>query len=276
MDTLHAIVLGIVQGLTEFLPVSSSGHLQLVPWLFDWNDFDGNEDLETAFDVAVHIGTLFGAIAYLWRDVVKYAAAGVTMAVRRESTPEGRIAWMLVATIIPAGLVGVLGSGVRDALDDDIWLTATTLIVFGLLLLYADRIGGNRSFESLTWRDATILGLAQACALQPGVSRSGVTVTAARWVGFDRSEAARLVFLMSIPVIAAAGLFSFVDIGGFSGIPSDFRAPFLWGMVSSAITGWIAVWGLLAFVRSRDFSPFVVYRVALGITVFGILASGWR
>ena len=109
MDTLHAIVLGIVQGLTEFLPVSSSGHLQLVPWLFDWNDFDGNEDLETAFDVAVHIGTLFGAIAYLWRDVVKYAAAGVTMAVRREPTPEGRIAWMLVATIIPAGLVGVLG-----------------------------------------------------------------------------------------------------------------------------------------------------------------------
>lgn len=276
MDTLHAIVLGIVQGLTEFLPVSSSGHLQLVPWLFDWNDFDGNEDLETAFDVAVHIGTLFGAIAYLWRDVVKYTAAGVTMAVRREATPEGRIAWMLVATIIPAGLVGVLGSGVRDALDDDIWLTATTLIVFGLLLLYADRIGGNRPFDSLTWRDATILGLAQACALQPGVSRSGVTVTAARWVGFDRSEAARLVFLMSIPVIAAAGLFSFVDIGGFSGIPSDFRAPFLWGMASSAVTGWIAVWGLLAFVRSRDFSPFAVYRVALGITVFGILASGWR
>ena len=183
---------------------------------------------------------------------------------------------MLVATIIPAGLVGVLGSGVRDALDDDIWLTATTLIVFGLLLLYADRIGGNRSFESLTWRDTTILGLAQACALQPGVSRSGVTVTAARWVGFDRSEAARLVFLMSIPVIAAAGLFSFVDIGGFSGIPSDFRAPFLWGMASSAVTGWIAVWGLLAFVRSRDFSPFVVYRVLLGLTVFGILASGWR
>ena len=247
-----------------------------MPWLFDWNDFDGNEDLETAFDVAVHIGTLVGAIAYLWRDVVKYAAAGVTMAVKREPTPDGRIAWMLVATIIPAGLVGVLGSGVRDALDDDIWLTATTLIVFGLLLLYADRIGGNRSFESLTWRDTTILGLAQACALQPGVSRSGVTVTAARWVGFDRSEAARLVFLMSIPVIAAAGLFSFVDIGGFSGIPSDFRAPFLWGMASSAVTGWIAVWGLLAFVRSRDFSPFVVYRVLLGVTVFGILASGWR
>ncbi len=276
MDTLHAIVLGVVQGLTEFLPVSSSGHLQLVPWLFDWNDFEGNQDLETAFDVAVHLGTLVGAIAYLWRDVVRFTAAGVTMAVRREPTPDGRIAWMLIATMVPAGLIGVLGSSVRDALDDDIWLTATTLILFGLLLLYADRIGGDREFESVTWRDTAILGFAQACALQPGVSRSGVTVTAARWVGFDRSDAARLVFLMSIPIIAAAGFYSFVDIGGFSGIPADFRAPFLWGMASSAVTGWLAVWGLLAFVRSRDFSPFVVYRVVVGLTVFGILASGWR
>ncbi len=276
MDTLHAIVLGVVQGLTEFLPVSSSGHLQLVPWLFDWNDFDGNQDLETAFDVAVHLGTLVGAIAYLWRDVVRLTAAGATMAVTRKPTHDGRIAWMLVATMIPAGLVGVLLSGVRDALDDDIWLTACTLIIFGLLLLYADRLGGSRKFDTFSWRDATIVGLAQACALQPGVSRSGVTVTAARWVGFERSDAARLVFLMSIPVIAAAGLYSFIDIGGLSGIPADFRTPFLWGMFSSAVTGWIAVWGLLAFVRRRDFSPFVMYRVAVGISVFAILASGWR
>lgn len=276
MDTLHAIVLGVVQGLTEFLPVSSSGHLQLVPWLFEWNDFEGNEDLETAFDVAVHMGTLVGAVAYLWRDVVRLTVAGATMAVTRRPTPDGRMAWMLVATMIPAGIMGVGLSGVRDALDDDIWLTATTLIVFGLLLLYADRLGGSRKFETFGWRDAAIVGLAQACALQPGVSRSGVTVTAARWVGFERSDAARLVFLMSIPVIAAAGVFSFIDIGGFSGIPSDFRAAFLWGVASSAVTGWVAVWGLLAFVRSRDFSPFVAYRVMLGIAVFGILASGWR
>lgn len=276
MDTLHAIVLGVVQGLTEFLPVSSSGHLQLVPWLFDWNDFDGNEDLETAFDVAVHLGTLVGAVAYLWRDVVRFTGAGVTMAVTRKPTPDGRIAWLLVATMIPAGLVGVLLSGLRDSLDDDIWLTATTLIVFGLLLLHADRIGGTRRFETFGLRDATLVGLAQACALQPGVSRSGVTVTAARWLGFDRADAARVVFLMSIPVIAAAGLYSFLDIGGFDGIPSDFRGPFLWGMASSAVTGWLAVWGLLHFVRTRDFSPFVVYRVMVGLTVFGILAAGWR
>ena len=275
MDTLHAIVLGIVQGLTEFLPVSSSGHLQIVPWLFDWNDFDGNEDLETAFDVAVHLGTLVGAVAYLWRDVVRLSVAGATMAVTRKPTRDGRMAWMLVVTMIPAGLVGVLLSGVRDALDDDIWLTATTLIVFGLLLLYADRLGGDRKFETFGWRDAAIVGLVQACALQPGVSRSGVTVTAARWAGFDRSDAARLVFLMSIPIIAAAGLYSFIDIGGIGGIPSDFRTAFVIGMISSAVTGWVAVWGLLAFVRSRDFSPFVAYRVMLGVSLLVILAAGW-
>jgi undecaprenyl-diphosphatase len=276
MDTLHAIVLGIVQGLTEFLPVSSSGHLQIVPWLFDWNDFDGDQDLETAFDVAVHLGTLVGAVAYLWRDVVRLSVAGAKMAFTRDATRDGRMAWMLVATMIPAGLVGVLLSGVRDALDDDIWLTATTLIIFGLLLLYADRIGGDRKFEAFGWRDAAIVGLAQACALQPGVSRSGVTVTAARWVGFERSDAARLVFLMSIPVIAAAGLYSFIDIGGVGGIPSGFRTAFVTGMIASAATGWVAVWGLLAFVRSRDFSPFVAYRVMLGISVFVVLAAGWR
>lgn len=276
MDTLHAIVLGVVQGLTEFLPVSSSGHLQLVPWLFEWNDFEGNPDLETAFDVAVHLGTLVGAIAYLWRDVMRLSTAGVRMALGGERTRDGRIAMMLLATVVPAGVIGVVLSGVRDALDDDVWLTGVTLIVFGLLLLYADRIGGDRPFESIGWRDAAIVGLAQACALQPGVSRSGVTVTAARWVGFERSDAARLVFLMSIPVIAAAGLYSFIDIGGMSGIPSDFRGAFLWGMLSSAVTGWVAVWGLLAFVRSRDFSPFVVYRVVVGLTVLGIVAAGWR
>jgi undecaprenyl-diphosphatase len=276
MDTLHALVLGIVQGLTEFLPVSSSGHLQLVPWLFDWNDFDGNQDLETAFDVAVHLGTLVGAIAYLWRDVVRLTAAGASMAVTRKPTHDGRIAWMLVATMIPAGIVGVVLSGVRDALDDDVWLTATTLIVFGLLLLYADRLGGDREFDSFGWRDATIVGLAQACALQPGVSRSGVTVTAARWVGFERGDAARLVFLMSIPVIAAAGLYSFLDIGGLSGIPDDFRIPFLAGMAGSALTGWVAVWGLLAYVRRYNFTPFAVYRVVVGLAVLTTLASGWR
>lgn len=276
MSTLHAIVLGVVQGLTEFLPVSSSGHLQLVPWLLGWDDFQGNEDLEKAFDVAVHLGTLVGAIAYLRHDVVRYTRAGVDMALRRRPTKDGRIGWLLVATVVPAAVVGIVAQGLIERLDDDIWLTAVVLMVFGLLLLFADRLSGDRTAETFGWRDATALGLAQACALQPGVSRSGVTVTAARALGFERSDATRLVFLMSMPIIAGAGLYSFLDIGGIGGVPDDFRAAFAWGVVSSAITGWFAVWGLLRFVRSRDFSPFVAYRIVAGLAVLSILATGWR
>lgn len=276
MDTLHAIVLGIVQGLTEFLPVSSSGHLQIVPWLFGWDDFGDAEDLEKAFDVAVHLGTLVGAIAYFWRDVSKLIVDGVTMVAKREVTPGGSTAWLLVATLIPAGIVGVVGQSLINKLDDDIWLTGVTLIVFGLLLLIADRLGGERDYDSFGWKDAAVLGLAQACALQPGVSRSGITVTAARALRFERSDATKLVFLMSIPVIAAAGAYSFIDIGGLGGIPDDFRGPFLIGMISSAVTGYIAVWGLLKFVRNNDFSPFVVYRVVVGIAVLGLVAGGFR
>ena len=276
MDTLHAIILGVVQGLTEFLPVSSSGHLQLVPWLFGWDDFAGNEELEKAFDVAVHLGTLVGAVAYLRHDVIRYSRAGVTMAITRRPSPDGTVGWLLLATVIPAALVGVVAEGLIERLDDDIWLTAVTLIVFGLLLLAADRMGGQRSGGTFGWRDAAALGVAQACALQPGVSRSGVTVTAARALKFERADATRLVFLMSIPIIAGAGLYSFIDIGGLDGIPSDFRAAFLWGMVSSAVTGWVAVWGLLQYVRSRDFSPFVASRVIAGIAVLSIFATSWR
>ncbi len=276
MDTVHAIVLGIVQGLTEFLPISSSGHLQLVPWLFGWDDFGDNEDLEKAFDVAVHLGTLVGAVAYLWRDVVRYTRAALRDLGTRELSTDGRVGWLLLATVVPAAVVGVVGEGVIEALDDDIWLTALTLIVFGILLLGADRLGGSRPIDGFSWRDAALIGLAQACALQPGVSRSGVTVTAARGLRFERTAATRLVFLMSIPIIAGAGLYSFIDIGGLGGIPADFRAAFLWGMVTSAVTGWLAVWGLLRYVRTRGFSVFVAYRVVAGTSVLLVLATGWR
>jgi len=276
LSTLHAIVLGIVQGLTEFLPVSSSGHLQIVPWLFEWDDFGEDEQLEKAFDVAVHLGTLVGAIAYFWRDIVKLIVDGLTSLFTWEWTDDGRTAWLLLATIIPASVVGVVGQDVINALDDDIWLTGVTLIVFGLLLLVADRLGGTRPFESFGWRDAAVLGLAQACALQPGVSRSGVTVTAARGLKFERSDATRLVFLMSVPIIAGAGLYSFIDIGGTAGIPDDFRSPFLWGMASSALTGYVAVWALLKFVRNNTFTVFVIYRVLLGLFVITLAVNGIR
>ncbi len=269
MEILHAIVLGIVQGLSEFLPISSSGHLELTRWLFGWDALD--EDLETAFDVAVHLGTLVGAIAYLRRDVVTYVTAGFGPLRGRPLGTDGKVAWFLVASAVPAGIAGVV---LKDQIADfdRIWMIAAMLIVFGLLLLVADRLPERKELEAFRLRDALAMGVGQALALQPGVSRSGATLTVSRFLGYERDAAARLVFLMSLPIIAGAGVFALAD----ASIPSDFWPPFLWGMVASALTGYVAVWGTLKLVRSRTFAPFVVYRVGVGVAVLLLLATGWR
>lgn len=269
MEILHAIVLGIVQGLSEFLPISSSGHLELTRWLFGWDDL--SPELETSFDVAVHMGTLLGAIAYLRADVVRYLLAGFGPLRGRPLGTDGRIAWFLVASAVPAGITGVL---LKDQISDldSIAMIAIMLIVFGLLLLVADRLPERRTLDEFTLRDALLMGVGQALALQPGVSRSGATLTVSRFVGFGRDAGARLVFLMSLPIIAGAGVFSLAD----ADIPSDFWPPFLWGMAASAVTGWVAVWGTLRLVRSHTFRPFVIYRVGAGLAVLAILATNWR
>ncbi len=269
MEILHAIVLGIVQGLSEFLPISSSGHLELTRWLFGWDDL--SPELETSFDVAVHLGTLLGAIAYLRADVVRYLLAGFGPLRGQPLGTDGRIAWFLVASAVPAGITGVL---LKDQIADldSIAVIAIMLIVFGLLLLVADRLPERRTLDEFTLRDALLMGVGQALALQPGVSRSGATLTVSRFVGFGRDAAARLVFLMSLPIIAGAGVFSLAD----ADIPGDFWPPFLWGMAASAVTGWVAVWGTLRLVRSHTFRPFVIYRVGAGLAVLAILATNWR
>jgi len=269
VEILHAIVLGVVQGLSEFLPISSSGHLELTRWLFGWDDL--TPEVETSFDVAVHMGTLLGAIAYLRKDVMKYLRAGFAPLQGRALDTDGRIAWFLVASAVPAGITGVL---LKDQITDldSIAMIAVMLIVFGVLLLLADRLPERRALDDFTLRDALLMGVGQALALQPGVSRSGATLTVSRYLGFERDSAARLVFLMSLPVIAGAGVFSLLD----AEIPSDFWPPFLWGMAASAITGWLAVWGTLQLVRTHTFLPFVIYRISLGVAVLVILATGWR
>ena len=270
MEILHAIVLGIVQGLSEFLPISSSGHLELTRWLFGWDDL--SPELETAFDVAVHLGTLLGATAYLREDIEKYAAAREVLppAPPRFDT-DGRIAWFLVASAVPAGLTGVV---LKDQIEDldSIAVIAVMLILFGLLLFVADRLPQRRKLGEFGLADALKMGVGQALALQPGVSRSGATLTVARFLGFDRDASARLVFLMSLPIIAGAGIFALSD----ASIPSSFWPPFLWGTAASAVTGWLAVWGTLRLVRTRTFLPFVGYRVVVGLAVLAILATGWR
>ncbi len=272
MPILHAIVLGIVQGLSEFLPISSSGHLILVPWLFGWDDFAGNDSLQKTFDVALHIGTLVGAVAYFRHDLLRYARA----ALGDRRSPDGRLAWLLAFSAVPSGVTGVLLSDVIEEKTGQIWLVAVMLVVFGFVLLYADRLAGHRRAESFQLRDALAMGAGQALALQPGVSRSGVTITVGRRLGFDRDGAARLSFLMSLPVIAGAVVFKGVDVLAEGGIPDGFAAPFLWGILASGLTGWVAVWATLRLVRTRNFVPFVVYRVLAGVAVLGLLASSFR
>jgi undecaprenyl-diphosphatase len=274
---LHAIVLGVVQGLSEFLPISSSGHLLLVPWLFEWHDFD-DESIEKAFDVALHIGTIIAAVAYFRRDLVVYIREGTRLVVRRErpTTVEGRLAWLLVLSTVPAALVGAV---FEDQIDEELGtptIIACSLIIFGLVLAWADRQTGTRKIESYSARDALVVGAAQALALNPGTSRSGITITASRFQRFDRDAAARISFLMMLPVTTGAVLFKMLGLATDEGIPDDLVAPMIVGIVTSALFGWVAVWGTLRLVRTRSFTPFVVYRIVLGSAVLIIVATGWR
>ena len=270
MPIVHAIVLGIVQGLSEFLPISSSGHLILVRWLFGWDELSG--DAATAFDVAVHVGTLVGATAYLRRDVVRYAGAALAPALGRGSLEaDGRAGWSLVVSAVPAGVVGVFaGDALRGS--DRIALVALALIVFGLLLGVSDRLAERRDQSDFGLLHAVVMGVGQALALQPGVSRSGVTMTVARAIGYGREAAVRLAFLMSLPVIAGAGIYGLVGLR----IPASLWPALATGAASSAVTGWIAVWATVQIVTRVSLRPFVAYRVLAGCAVLALVATGWR
>ncbi|MGA1161934.1 MAG: undecaprenyl-diphosphate phosphatase [Ilumatobacteraceae bacterium] len=272
MPLLHAIVLGIVQGLTEFLPISSSGHLQIVPWLFGWNDFD-DAGVKKAFDVALHLGTLAAVVFHFRRDVMLLVRKGLS---KPPLDRDGRLAWLLVLTAVPAALVGAL---FETWIDDELgtpFVIACSLVVFGLLRGWIDRRRrGDRRVEELSLRDALLVGGAQVLALNPGTSRSGVTMTAALALGYGREAAVRLSFLMSLPVIAGAGA---VKVAGLvsDGVPDGLLVPMLVGIATAAVSGWLAVWGLLRLVRTRTFAPFVIYRLGLALVIFLVLSAGWR
>lgn len=272
----HAVILGLVQGLSEFLPISSSGHLLLVPWLFNWHDFD-NTSIEKAFDVALHLGTLVAVVGYFRRELVVYVRDGLSLVFHRErpTTAEGRLAWLLVLSSIPAAIAGAL---FEKTIDDKLgkpWLIAVSLIVFGLLLAMADRRAGERTLADFGRDDAVKLGLAQVLALNPGTSRSGITMTTARFTGFTRDTAARASFLMAIPVTAGAVVYKLLKLAK-DGVPHGLGGPMVIGVVTSAVAGWAAVWGILRLIRTRSFMPFVIYRCALGVAVLIIVATGWR
>jgi undecaprenyl-diphosphatase len=272
----HAIVLGLMQGLSEFLPISSSGHLLLVPWLFGWNDFS-DVSVEKAFNVSLHLGTLIAVVIYFRRDLVVYVRDGLRTVVQKKKphTTEGRLAWLLVVASVPAGLFGAFaGNWIDEHLGKPV-IIAASLIVFGLFLAWADRRRGQRTFEEMTSRDAIAIGLAQVIALNPGTSRSGISISAARVMGFDRDTAVRFSFLLSVPVTAGAVAVKLLDLFA-DGIPEGLLIPMVVGILTSGISGWLAVAGLLKLVRSKSFDAFVIYRVVAGVAILAIAASGWR
>ncbi len=269
-------MLGITQGVTEFAPVSSSGHLILVPWLFGWSILN-RPDLNKTFDVALHLGTFLGALVYFRKDVWRYFVAWIgSIRRRRVSTTDERLAWALVIGTIPGAIAGAAFESVIEDTLGQPWLIAVMLAVFGVVLYVVDRrMSDRRSMEDLSIRGGLAMGIAQALALQPGVSRSGVTITAGRALGLDRPSAARFSFLLSLPIIAGAGLFKGVEVLR-NGLPAGMAGPFVWGMVSSAVSGFLVIAFLLSYLRRRDFLVFLLYRLAAAAFVLLLVATGVR
>lgn len=275
MPIVHAIVLGIVQGLTEFLPISSSGHLVVVPELFGWDELA--PDLKKTFDVALHVGTFVGVAWYFRHDILRYLRAVIRSLRDRAITDvDERIAWLLALSAVPGAIVGaLLNNFIEEELSRPI-LIGVMLIVFGGVLALADRLPGTRRATGFGLRDAVLMGTAQALALQPGVSRAGATISMGRWLRFDRDSATRLSFLMSLPIIAGAALFQTVDVTVSGAFEAELIAPFLWGMVTAATSGFVAIAWLLRLLRTHSFTPFVVYRVVVGVAVIVVFATGLR
>jgi undecaprenyl-diphosphatase len=273
----QALGLGLVQGATELLPISSSAHLILVPWLADWQYLEQNDEFNQTFDVALHLGTLVAVVAYFWSDLLVLTLAWVQSVQRRRiATAEERVAWFVVVATVPAALVGALGS---DAIADHLGepgQIAILLAVFGLLLRIADRRPAARDVRELRLREAVGVGLAQSLALAPGVSRSGITITAGRFLGLDRDAAARVAFLLLVPITFGAVVWKGLTDIVLGDVPSGFEGPFVVGVLAAAASGAVAISALLGYVRRHDYSAFVVYRLLLALAVLVLIATGVR
>ena len=249
----------------------------IVPWLFNWTDFD-SPAIAKAFDTALHLGTLVAVLIFLRKDLRMYIAALLrnTFSRKQPATPAGRHAWLLVLSAVPAGL---FGAAFEDVITEKLGkpvLIALSLIVFGLVLMWADRRANDNNnslnIDSLSIRDALVIGTAQVLALNPGTSRSGVTITAARLSGYSRDAAARLSFLMSVPIIGGAVVFKLAKLVR-DGVPDGLAVPMMVGIVCAGVSGWFAMWSMIRLLRTRSYSPFVIYRCVVGVGILLAVAT---
>jgi len=264
MTVLQALVLGIVQGLGEFLPISSSAHLVLTPWVFGW------PDPGLAFDVALHVGTLVAVLWYFRAEWVRLAQSGFELLrTRRADTEEKRRLLYIIVATIPAAIAGLLLEDYAESTFRSPTLIALTLIVMGIVLWAVDRYAPrDRPLGNMRIRDAVLVGLAQIFALVPGVSRSGSTMTAARGLRFDRQSAAVFSFLMSMPITAAAAVLKAPTL-----LRADDRVTLIVGIVAAAVSGWLAIAVLLRYVSRHSYGLFAVYRLVLGAAVLALVAA---
>lgn len=268
MDLLRAVVLGVVQGLTEFLPISSSAHLAIVPKLLGW------EDPGAAYTAVVQIGTELAVVLYFWRDIWTIGSGWVRGVFSSEARtePEWRMGWFIIIGSLPIVVLGLLLQDLIDSEFRNLVVIGTTLIVLGVVLGIAERVGRKiKPLEQMNARDAVLLGLAQAGALVPGVSRSGATISMGLFLGYERAVATRYAFLLAIPAVVGAGVYKLKDIGGDNAYGVG---PTIVGTVISFVVGLAVIHWLLRYVSTRSYAPFVAYRIGLGALVLILVGAG--
>ncbi len=264
-EIIHSLVLGIIQGLTEFLPVSSSGHLNIFPWIFGW-------EITDSFDVALHIGTLLAMLIFFFKDWLSLLIGGVKQVTKKEVSKEGKMFWILVVATIPAGVLSLILDKVSEKIIGEnisleMLLIAIALIVMGIILYLVDaKAKSEVSYDEIDMKKGILIGMSQAIAAAfPGVSRSGITMTVSRAFGIDRTSAARFSFMLAAPITAAAVIF---DLDKFA-----FDASFFAGVVSSFIVGIIVIKFLLDYLRKGSYKVFAIYRVIIGLIVIALYVT---
>lgn len=266
MTLIQAIILGLVQGATEFIPVSSSGHVELVPWLLGW-DPPG-----LTFTVVIHVGTSCGVLLVFWRDWLNMAKSGIRFVAGKGADNHARLLWLLILGSIPAGIVGLILEDLFEAIFQKPFVAALMLFVTAILLVIGEKIGRlERTVETMTWKDSLIIGVAQTIAIMPGISRSGSTIAAGRVRHLKREDAARFSFLLSTPIIIAAGLLQLIKITT-AGVSSLQTAILVAGFLVSFASAYLVINWMLRFLKTRSTIPFAVYCVCMAVLCLVVYA----